>query len=253
MPCAAKRWHPFWKNGRKIKYSIMLRKLWQITLGWHLGENLRNPLSCMRLRQSRLRFLLFAGLWAKRQARVAHRRIAMFSAAFFLLGALGFSSDAPATRLVLLRSLSHNNAVYWAAFSKDGKILATASLDNTVKRWNVADGKHVGTLKGHGDGVAFVGFLPDGTMATASLDRSLKLWSADGKATQTFTGHQDYLSCAALSNSGMLLVSGGFDKTVRLWSTKSGAVATFTGHTGNVQSVAISANEKIVASGSDDR
>src|SRR6516165_10682968 len=133
----------------------------------------------------------------------------MVSAGFLLV--IGFAGgDEPSIRLVRQRSLSHNNAVYWAAFSKDGKTLATASLDNTVKLWNVADGKHLETLKGHGDGVAFVGFLPDGTIATASLDRSLKLWSAEGKAMQTFTGHQDYLSCAALSNSGTLLASGGF-------------------------------------------
>jgi len=178
--------------------------------------------------------------------------------ASFLVAAAGVCSGAgepPAARLTLRHSLTHNNAVYWAAFSRDGKKLATASLDNTVKLWNVADGKHVGTLKGHGDGVAFVGFLPDGTIATASLDRSLKVWSADGSAaTLTLTGHQDYLSCGALSMSGRLLVSGGFDKTVRLWDTQAGAaLATLTGHTGNVQAVAVSPNGRIVASGGDDR
>ena len=120
-------------------------------------------------------------------------------------------------KLKPLRTLTHNNAVYGAAFSADGKKLATASLDNTVKIWNAADGRHVGTLKGHGDGVAFVDFLKDGRMATASLDKTLKLWSAEGELKTTFAGHQDYLSCAALSRSGTLLASGAFDKTVRLW------------------------------------
>src|SRR5262245_12117649 len=110
--------------------------------------------------------------------------------------------DAP-MMLVRERSLRHNNAVYWAAFSSDGKRLATASLDNTVKVWNVAEGKHLATLRGHGDGVAFVGYLPDGTIATASLDRTLKVWPAEGgDALRTLSGHQDYLTCAAVSSAG---------------------------------------------------
>ena len=95
----------------------------------------------------------------------------------------------PTVQLVRVRSLSHGNAVFWAAFSNDGKKLATASLDNTVKTWNVSDGQHVATLKGHGDGVAFVGYLADGRIVTASLDRTLKLWAADATTpTTTFSG-----------------------------------------------------------------
>ena len=125
-------------------------------------------------------------------------------------------------RLERLHSLTHGNAAYSAAFSPDGKRLATASLDNTVKLWNVASGEHLGTLKGHGDGVAFVGFLADGRIVTAGLDKTLKVWPADGgAATATFSGHQDYLTCAAVARAGTLLVSGSFDKTVRLWETQT--------------------------------
>jgi WD40 repeat protein len=160
--------------------------------------------------------------------------------------------DASA-KLKPLRTLTHNNAVYWAAYSHDGKKLATASLDNTVKLWNAADGRHVGTLKGHGDGVAFVEFLKDGRLATASLDKTLKLWSPEGELKTTFAGHQDYLSCAALSRDGSLLASGAFDKTVRLWNVESGGqLAVLTGHENNVQTVAFSPDGVLVASGGDD-
>jgi len=152
------------------------------------------------------------------------------------------------------RSLTHHNAAYWAAFSNDGRQIATASLDNTVKLWNVADGQHVGTLKGHGDGVAFVGYLKDGRIVTASLDKSLKIWSAEGGLKSTLTGHQaDYLTCAAVARSGTLLASGGFDKTVRLWDADSGSLAVLTGHEAAVQTVAISADATLVASGGSDR
>src|SRR5688500_9371689 len=101
-------------------------------------------------------------------------------AAFCLAGDATAAAGEPTIRLVQQHTLKHNNSAYWAACSRDGKKLATASLDNTVKLWDVADGKHTATLKGHGDGVAFVGFLADDTIATASLDGSLKTWAADG-------------------------------------------------------------------------
>jgi WD40 repeat protein len=152
------------------------------------------------------------------------------------------------------RALSHNNAVYWAAFSNDGRQLATASLDNTVKLWNVADGTPVGTLKGHGDGVAFVGYLKDGRLVTASLDKTLKVWSPEGALKATLAGHADYLSCAAVPRSGTLCASGGFDKTVRVWDADAGgAVAVLTGHEAAVQAVTFSADAATIVSGGNDR
>ncbi len=81
------------------------------------------------------------------------------------------------------------------------------------------------------------------------------MWGADGGgAVRTLTGHQDYLSCAALSSSGKLLVSGGFDKTVRLWDPQTGAaLAVLTAHTAHVETVAISPDARLVASAGADR
>ena len=159
------------------------------------------------------------------------------------------SAASPTVQLVRQRSLSHNNAVFWAAFSNDGKRLATASLDNTVKLWNVSDGQLVATLKGHGDGVAFVGFLSDGRIVTASLDKTLKVWAADGSvATTTLSGHQDYLACAAISRTGQLLASGGFDKIVRLWDASGSSLAALAGHAGTVQAMAISPKPSVTIS-----
>jgi WD40 repeat protein len=161
----------------------------------------------------------------------------------------GLNSD-----LLHLGSLSHPNAVYWAAFTPDGKQLATASLDNTVRVWSTTERRLLDTIRGHGDGVAYVGFLSDGRMVTASLDRTLKVWAPGASVpTTTLSGHQDYLSCATVSRTGQLLASGGFDKTVRLWDASGVALASLTGHTGTVQAVAISASGRLVASAGDDR
>src|SRR5262249_34029576 len=113
-------------------------------------------------------------------------------------------------RLLKRFTLTHGNAIYGVGFSPKVDQIATASLDNTVRLWGMSDGRHVGTLKGHGDGVAFVGYLPDGCIVTASLDRTLRIWpAAGGDPTATFMGNQDYLACGTVSRSGTLLASGG--------------------------------------------
>ncbi|NEQ29332.1 MAG: hypothetical protein F6K28_62500, partial [Microcoleus sp. SIO2G3] len=64
-------------------------------------------------------------------------------------------------------------------FSPDGKMIASASDDNTVKLWNVS-GQELTALKGHRGSVNSVVFSPDGKMiASASDDNTVKLWNMD--------------------------------------------------------------------------
>ena len=58
----------------------------------------------------------------------------------------------------------HGGLVHNVAFSPDGKILATASFDNTIKLWDFASGKELLTLKGHTAPVYCVAFNNDGTI-----------------------------------------------------------------------------------------
>jgi tetratricopeptide (TPR) repeat protein len=74
----------------------------------------------------------------------------------------------------------HQNFVYSVSFSPDGKTIASASGDNTIKLWNVEDGTERRTLTGHQEEVLSVSFSPDGqTIASASRDGTLKLWNWD--------------------------------------------------------------------------
>jgi WD40 repeat protein len=64
------------------------------------------------------------------------------------------------------------------SFSHDGKILATGSLDKTVKLWNVETGKEIRTLLGHQYSVESVSFSHDDKiLATGSDDNTIKLWN----------------------------------------------------------------------------
>ena len=83
-----------------------------------------------------------------------------------------------------LRALTgHDSRIVGAAFSPDGQLVATASLDRTARIWSAKDGNTVAILKGHRDALTTVAFSPDGqSLLTASRDGTARIWSAlDGK------------------------------------------------------------------------
>ncbi len=150
----------------------------------------------------------------------------------------------------------HAGEVAGVAFSPDGTLLATGSVDKTARLWDVASGAPVRTLTGHAGVVAGVAFCPDGTLlATGSLDKTARLWDvASGAPVRTLTGHTDYVPGVAFSPDGTLLATGSVDKTARLWDVASGApVRTLTGHTGEVAVVAFSPDGTLLATGSEDK
>ena len=89
----------------------------------------------------------------------------------------------------------HTGQVWSVAFSPDGRQLASASNDRTVRIWDGETGTLQQTLEGHTDWVRSVAFSPDGRrLASASDDRTVRIWDAEtGTLQQTLEGHTDWV------------------------------------------------------------
>ena len=113
----------------------------------------------------------------------------------------------------------HTDSVIRAAFSPDGKRLASSSYDGTVRVWDAVTGHEERLLLGHTHYVNSVTFSHDGLwIASASEDQTVKLWNAaTGENVQTFRGHTGIVADVAFSPDNKKLVSAGYDQTLKIW------------------------------------
>ncbi|HSP97914.1 MAG TPA: WD40 repeat domain-containing protein, partial [Candidatus Dormibacteraeota bacterium] len=185
-------------------------------------------------------------------------------------------------KMLRVPNLDPSDAV---AFAPDGKWLVTASRDNRVRVWRLADVDldalvaECGAtdtvppppvcaadavepqsmrwlqpirwvtreLAGHLERVRDVAVSPDGTrIASAGGDGAVIIWDAEtGEHLLTLTGHRGYVETVAFTPDGQQVVSGGRDGTVKLWNV--------TGHTGGVYGIAFSRDGNQLATASGDR
>lgn len=89
----------------------------------------------------------------------------------------GVAADSlpPERRALLEETLTL--PVTGVSFSPDGRLLATAGADKTVRLWDVSTGKEVRKLSGHEKAVTCVAFSPDGkSVVSGSADKTVRIW-----------------------------------------------------------------------------
>ncbi|KOS15013.1 rsa4-wd-repeat protein involved in ribosome biogenesis [Malassezia pachydermatis] len=207
--------HSHWVNSLTLSTDYVLRTGPFDVQGHYLASLLKNP----DADQDAAAAAAALERYAEATANGAHAEMLVSASddhtLFMWPPQIGGTSATP--KKSIARLTGHQKTVNHVSFSPDGRMLASASFDNSVKLWDGRTGKFIANLRGHVASVYRVAWSSDSRMlASASKDSTIKLWNLKTfKIKVDLPGHEDEVYCVDFLADK--LASGGRDRNVKIW------------------------------------
>ncbi|NDJ62923.1 MAG: WD40 repeat domain-containing protein, partial [Chloroflexi bacterium] len=166
---------------------------------------------------------------------------------------------ATAARVAYVGTLrGHTQAITALVFSPDSQLIASGSLDRTVRLREAGTGAEYAVLRGHNAPVTRIAYSPDGALVASSsgdadnsVDNTVRLWNVAAKEEQfSFHEHRDPVSGVDFHPDGSLVASSDTGGRVLIWETYSGKIRHTLEHSAPVNDVAFSPDGVYLASAS---
>jgi WD40 repeat protein len=149
----------------------------------------------------------------------------------------------------------HGDVVTELAIAPDSRLLASGSADQSVRLWDLASGRQLAVLEGHGDDVQGLGFAADGTLRSADWTRRVYRWhrveNRNWRAEpRRLTGDADPNTSVEFGPEGRWAAAADYDRSIRLWNLHDGRERKLVGHGDLIRALDFGPAGRLLASAS---
>lgn len=145
----------------------------------------------------------------------------------------------------------HKGAILDISFSRDSRILFSASSDTTICSWDLTTGQRIRRHQGHSDIINSICVSRRGEelLISGSDDACFSIWDPRIKHAVDYTATDFPVTAVAVAEAGHELYSGGIDNIIKVWDMRKKAVIyTMPGHTDTITSLEVSPDAQTLLS-----